>query len=73
MIGKVADQAQRNLFKPLLSDFIDQEHELVLLCNALDWNYFENEFANLYSNVDTRAMPTSISIPDLNYNQHKSC
>jgi IS5 family transposase len=34
-----------------LSDFIDLKHELVLLSQKIDWKYFENEFASLYSNL----------------------
>ena len=30
MLGKSADQTQRDMFTPLLSDFIDMKHELVL-------------------------------------------
>ena len=31
MIGKSAIKSQRDLFRPLLEDFIDMQHELVLL------------------------------------------
>jgi len=65
MIGKVTDQAQRNLFKPLLSDFINREHELVLLSNKIDWNYFENEFSGLYSNVGAPGMPIRLMVGSL--------
>jgi IS5 family transposase len=36
MIGKTANQNQRDLFEPLLKDFIDMSHELVLLSNKID-------------------------------------
>jgi len=49
MIGKLADQKQRNLFNPLLTDFIDMGHELVLLANKIEWRYFEKEFSDFYS------------------------
>ena len=29
----------------MLVDFIDHEHELVLLSEKIDWNYFEKEFS----------------------------
>src|SRR5699024_12303543 len=48
MLGK-SPQKQNNLSKPCLSDFIDEGQELVLLSNKIDWSYFENEFASLYS------------------------
>ena len=45
MIGKSANQNQHNFFQPLLKDFINLEHELVLLSDKIDWNYFEKEFS----------------------------
>lgn len=36
MIGKSADQKQKNLFNPVLTDFIDMGHELVLLAKKLN-------------------------------------
>ena len=33
------------MFRPILDDFIDLDHELVLLANKIDWTYFEKEFA----------------------------
>jgi len=49
MIGKLPVVAQRELFRPLLADFIDPHHELVLLANAIDWRYFEKSFEPYYS------------------------
>lgn len=62
MIGKSPNQQQRELFRPLLSDFIDLNHELVLLSQKIDWKYFENEFASLYSNVGQPAMSTRLMV-----------
>jgi len=62
MIGKSPNQHQRELFRPLLSDFIDLNHELVLLSNKIDWKYFENEFSMLYSNTGQPAMPTRLMV-----------
>jgi transposase, IS5 family len=62
MIGKAPNQQQRELFRPLLSDFIDLNHELVLLSQKIDWKYFENEFASLYSNVGQPAMSTRLMV-----------
>jgi len=62
MIGKSPNQQQRELFRPLLSDFIDMNHELVLLSNKIDWKYFENEFSLLYSNTGQPAMPTRLMV-----------
>jgi IS5 family transposase len=44
MPGKIQNKNQRELFRPMLSDFIDPHHELVLLTKAIDWPYFEQEF-----------------------------
>jgi IS5 family transposase len=38
MIGKLPPKSQRDLFRPLLEDFIDMRHELVLLSNKIDWS-----------------------------------
>lgn len=57
MIGSSPVTSQRDLFLPLLSDFIDMRHELVLLGNAIDWQYFQREFAPLYSDTGQPAMP----------------
>ncbi len=50
MLGKSPQKSQRDLFRPILEDFIDMSHELVLLSNKIDWDYFEKEFAPCYSN-----------------------
>lgn len=39
------------MFRPLLEDFIDMNHELVLLSNSIDWSYFEKEFSIYYSSI----------------------
>jgi IS5 family transposase len=36
MLGKLPEITQRNLFRPMLKDFIDPRHELVLLADAID-------------------------------------
>lgn len=62
MIGKSPNQKQKELFRPLLSEFIDMSHELVLLSKTIDWNYFEKEFSVLYSNTGQPAMPTRLMV-----------
>jgi IS5 family transposase len=54
MLGKLPKESQRELFRPLLEDFIDMNHELVLLSKAIDWSYFEREFAQYYSEKKSR-------------------
>lgn len=65
MIGKNANQNQRDLFKPLLKDFIDLGHELVLLSEKIDWSYFENTFSPLYSNTGQPGMPIRLMVGSL--------
>ena len=65
MIGKSPTQQQRDLFKPLLSDFINMEHELVLLANKIDWSYFEKEFSSLYSHTGKPGMPIRLMVGSL--------
>lgn len=48
---------QSELFRPMLVDFINNKHELVLLSEKIDWNYFENEFSPLYSKVGNPSHP----------------
>ena len=62
MLGKSPDQQQRNLFNPLLSDFINMQHELVILSKKIDWQYFEKEFSSLYSNTGQPSVPLRIII-----------
>jgi len=62
MIGKLPDTNQRELFRPQLVDMIDEQHELVLLANAIDWQYFENEFSSLYSPIGQSSVPIRLMI-----------
>ncbi len=45
------------LFRPMLSDFIDKSHELVLLADKIDWSYFEKEFSPLYAKTGNPSHP----------------
>lgn len=65
MLGKSADQNQKNMFCPLLKDFINMEHELILLAEKIDWQYFEQEFSVLYSKVGQRSMPIRLMVGSL--------
>jgi transposase, IS5 family len=62
MIGKSPDQNQMNLFKPLLKEFINMQHELVLLAETIDWKYFEKFFSGLYSDTGQPAMPIRMMV-----------
>ena len=60
MLGKSPSQTQRDMFNPLLSDFIDMKHELVLLAAKIDWSYFEQEFSKYYSHIGQPSMPVRL-------------
>ena len=64
-IGKTSNQTQRDLFQPLLTDFINMSHELILLNQKIDWIYFEKEFSCLYSNTGKPAMPIRLMVGSL--------
>ncbi len=60
MLGKSAHQEQKNLFQPLLKEFININHELVLLSEEISWKELEREFSPLYSNTGTPSMPVRL-------------
>ncbi|GBD90970.1 hypothetical protein BMS3Abin04_01692 [bacterium BMS3Abin04] len=57
MIGKLPKKDQSDLFKPLLIDFIDMGHELVLLANKIGWDHLEKELSVYYSEKGQPSMP----------------
>jgi len=62
MIGKSPNREQKHLFLPNLTDFINLDHELGLLAEKIDWNFFENEFAPLYAMVGCPAKPVRLMV-----------
>ena len=62
MLGKSEIKSQRELFRPMLEDFIDMRHELVLLGEKIDWSYFENEFAPYYSDRGAPSVPIRLMV-----------
>lgn len=57
MKGKLPNQNQRNLFRPILKDIINPTHELVILSQRIDWQYFEESFSPLYSHTGQPGIP----------------
>jgi IS5 family transposase len=52
-----------NCFAPAWLNLINPEHELALLSNKIDWNYFEEEFKILYSEKPGRpSMPVRFMV-----------
>ena len=62
MIGKSPNHNEGELFRPLLKEFIDMNHELALLADKIDWRYSEKEFAPLYSKTGCPAMPVRFMV-----------
>jgi transposase, IS5 family len=62
MTGKSPNQNQKNLFLPLLKEFIDMNHGLVLLAHKIDWKHFEKSFSHYYSNTGQPAMPIRLMV-----------
>ena len=46
----------------MLIDFIDNRHELVLLTDKIDWEYFEKELSSFYSQVGRPSMPIRLMV-----------
>ena len=57
MLGKNPEK-QPELFRPMLVDFIDRKHELVLLSEKIDWNYFEKKSATLFQSWEPKPSDT---------------
>jgi IS5 family transposase len=51
------ENKQRELFRPMLVDFIDPHHKLGLLAERINWQYFEEEFRGLYSDIGSPSVP----------------
>ena len=62
MVGKLPDTNQKELFRPMLVDMINQTHSLALLADTIDWQYFEREFHSLYSNVGQSSVPIRLIV-----------
>ena len=62
MIGKLPEKGQRELFRPMLEDFINMNQELVLLSKKIDWSYFEKEFSVYYSDKGAPSVPIRLMV-----------
>ena len=61
MVGKLKEN-EREFFLTRLNDLINPNHELALLAQSIDWQYFEDEFKSYYSDkgapsVSIRTIP----------------
>lgn len=65
MIRKSQKVQQRNMFRVMLVDFINMEHELILLADKIDWEYFAKELTPFYSEVGRPALPIRLMVGSL--------
>jgi len=61
MLGKLHEN-HRELFRTRLEDLINPNHELALLANKINWNYFENEFKPYYSDKGAPSVPLRMMV-----------
>lgn len=57
MLGKTPDQKQKNLFQPIIKEFINPENPLVVLSDKIPWKELEDEFKGLYSYTGQPSKP----------------
>ena len=57
MLKKLPVQPQLEMFKTVLTSFINPQHELCLLARKIDWENLEKEFAPLYGEVGRPSIP----------------
>lgn len=62
MLGKSPNPDQKHLFMPNLVEFINPKHELYLLAEAIDWEQFETDLAEFYSNLGAPAKPIRLMV-----------
>jgi IS5 family transposase len=60
MSGKLPEIRQGNLFRPMLKDFIDPQHKLVLPAGTADWSCFENGFKPYCSEPGAPGVPIRV-------------
>ena len=57
MLKKLPVQPQLEMFKTVLTSFINPQHELCLLAKEIDWDTLEKEFAPLYGSTGRPSIP----------------
>lgn len=57
MIGKTAETHQVKIFETPLVNFINMNHELVKLSQAIDWDWVEKEFERYFSEIGRSSVP----------------
>lgn len=62
MLGTTIIQSQASLLTPHFSNYLNMNHELVLLSNHIDWKYFEDGFRKYYSHTGKPSMPVRLMV-----------
>jgi IS5 family transposase len=63
MIAQLSNQPQADFFKTLLRGLVNPDHPLVRLAHSIDWDYFEDEFAEFYCHENGRpACPIRVMV-----------
>ncbi len=62
MKGELPNPKQGNIFQPNLHQIVNPAHELVLLAQQINWQYFEEEFTPLYSKTGKPSKPVRVMV-----------
>lgn len=62
MQGKNINKSQLNFLYQTLANQLNPKHELYLLAKEIDWDYFDREFATLYSKDGRPAHPIRLMV-----------
>ena len=62
MQGKNINNSQINFLYQTLTDQLNPKHELYLLANVIDWDYFDHEFSELYSKNGRPSNPIRLMV-----------
>jgi IS5 family transposase len=57
MLKKLAENPQLEMFKTVLTSFINPDHKLCLLAREINWEDLENEFTPLYGSTGRPSIP----------------
>jgi len=60
MTGTSLGKSQSDIFRHLFTDFNDIDHELIVLANRIEGEYFEKAFASYYSRTGQPGIPIAL-------------
>ena len=70
MLKKLPAQPQLEMFKTVLTSFINPQHELCLLAKEIDWESLEKEFAPLCAEVGRPSIPIRTIVGLISHLKH---